>query len=98
MPNKRVSSSPNITLRLHPRIARYAGIGSLYANPAAGPPAPGAHPLRPIIDGWVLPDSPNNMSAKGPDNDVAVITGFQSGDSAFFNPTYFQSLDELPCR
>jgi para-nitrobenzyl esterase len=44
---------------------------------------PGARGLRfaPPIDGWVLPDSPNSMSAAGTDNDVPVITGYQAGDS-----------------
>jgi len=38
--------------------------------------------FAPPIDGWVLPDSPTNMSAAGSDNDVPVVTGYQSGDSA----------------
>lgn len=53
----------------------------------------GALRFSPIVDGWILPDTPNNMNAKGDDNDVPVITGYQAGDSAlFFQP--IQSLDE----
>lgn len=40
--------------------------------------------FAPIIDGWTLPDSPSEMSAKGTDNDVPVITGYQAGDSMLF--------------
>jgi para-nitrobenzyl esterase len=61
---------------------------ALVPDPAAGPPPAGAPLIRfgAIIDGWVLPDTPNDMNAKGTDNDVAVITGYQAGDSALFNP------------
>ena len=44
----------------------------------------GALRFAPIVDGWVLPDTPNNLNAKGSDNDVPVITGYQAGDSALF--------------
>lgn len=37
--------------------------------------------FSPIVDGWVLPDTPNSMNEKGTDNDVPVITGYQAGDS-----------------
>ncbi len=47
----------------------------------------------PVVDGWVLPDAPNAMSAKGNDNDVPVITGYQPGDSAMFTQPA-PSLDE----
>lgn len=40
--------------------------------------------FSPIVDGWVLPDTPNAMSEKGTDNDVTVITGYQAGDSSMF--------------
>jgi para-nitrobenzyl esterase len=40
--------------------------------------------FSPIVDGWVLPDTPNNMNQKGTDNDVPVITGYQAGDSTAF--------------
>jgi para-nitrobenzyl esterase len=59
-------------------------------------PPPGTPPgLRflPIVDGWVLPDTPNRMSAKGSDNDVTVITGYQAGDSAMFSPA-FTTMDD----
>ena len=65
---------------------------ALVADPSVGA-TPASIRFSPIIDGWVLPDSPNNMNAKGSDNDVAVITGYQAGDSALFNPTV-KSLDE----
>jgi para-nitrobenzyl esterase len=49
-------------------------------------PASMAGGLRfsPIVDGWVFPNTPNEMSAKGTDNDVPVITGYQAGDSMLF--------------
>jgi para-nitrobenzyl esterase len=65
---------------------------ALVADPSVGT-TPASIRFSPIIDGWVLPDSPTDMNAKGSDNDVAVITGYQAGDSALFNPT-FKSLDE----
>ncbi len=47
----------------------------------------GALRFSPIVDGWILPDTPNHMNARGNDNDVAVITGYQAGDPAlFFHP------------
>jgi para-nitrobenzyl esterase len=51
----------------------------------------------PIVDGWVLPDTPLNMNAKGSDNDVAVITGYQAGDPAMFAPkiTTPQAFDQM---
>ena len=59
------------------------------------PSAAAASGLRfaPIVDGWVLPEAPGEMNAKGNDNDVAVITGYQPGDSAMFTPP-IHSLDE----
>jgi len=66
-----------------------ASIKELRALPAASLlPGPGWGPLLyvPIVDGWVLPDNPVALNAKGTDNDVALITGFQPGDSAMFNP------------
>jgi len=66
-----------------------ASIEELRAMPAAALlPGPGWGPLlyAPIVDGWVLPDSPVAMNAKGTDNDVPLITGFQAGDSTMFSP------------
>lgn len=40
----------------------------------------------PIVDGWVLPDSPNARSAKGADSDVPVVTGYQANDGLLFLP------------
>jgi para-nitrobenzyl esterase len=61
---------------------------AIVSDPTAGGTPTGTPALRfsPIVDGWVLPDTPNNMNAKGSDNDVAVITGYQAGDSAMFGP------------
>jgi para-nitrobenzyl esterase len=39
-----------------------------------------------IVDGWILPDTPNDMNARGNDNDVAVLTGYQAEDPALFLP------------
>ncbi|HUB51009.1 MAG TPA: carboxylesterase family protein [Terracidiphilus sp.] len=56
--------------------------------------------FAPIVDGWVLPDTPNSMSEKGTDNDVPVITGYQAGDSALFTQPvktldqYHQNLEK----
>jgi para-nitrobenzyl esterase len=57
--------------------------GALLPDPAAGrmPTKGPAIPFGAIIDGWMLPDTPNNMNAKGTDNDVPVITGYIAGDS-----------------
>jgi para-nitrobenzyl esterase len=41
----------------------------------------------------VLPDTPNNMNAKGNDNDVAVITGYQAGDSGMLSFQPIATLD-----
>ncbi len=49
--------------------------------------------FSPVVDGWVMPDSPNNMSEKGTDNDVSVITGYNAGDAGMgFGPP-IQTLD-----
>jgi para-nitrobenzyl esterase len=64
-----------------------ASIKELRAMPAeALLPGPGPGPVRyaPIVDGWVLPDTPVALSARGTDNDVPLITGFQAGDSTMF--------------
>ena len=52
---------------------------------------PGAHEnaprFSPDIDGWVLPDSPAALSARGADQDVPVITGYQANDGLLFIPS-----------
>ncbi len=66
-----------------------ASIKELRAIPAEDLlPGPQDSPLRfaPDIDGWVLPDSPQALSDRGADNDVAVITGYQAGDGLLFAP------------
>ena len=47
----------------------------------------------PIVDGWVLPESPLEMSAKHADNDVPVITGYQANDGLLFSPPV-QTIDQ----
>jgi len=42
--------------------------------------------LSPAIDGWVLPDSPAELSAKGADSDVPAITGYQANDGLLSLP------------
>jgi para-nitrobenzyl esterase len=44
-------------------------------------------PMRfgPIADGWVLPATPQELNARGGDNDIPVITGYQAMDSALFS-------------
>ncbi len=64
---------------------------ALLPDPKAG--MAGALRFAPIVDGWVLPDTPNNMNVKGSDNDVAVATGYQAGDSALFSQP-ISTLDE----
>ncbi len=49
--------------------------------------------FAPIVDGWVLPQTPNEMNAKGTDNDVALVTGYQAGDAALFTPQ-FKTVDD----
>ena len=49
--------------------------------------------MGPNVDGWVLPDTPNNMSISGSDNHVPVITGYQAEDSALFTSN-FSTLDD----
>jgi para-nitrobenzyl esterase len=49
--------------------------------------------MGPNVDGWVLPDTPNNMNINGSDNHVPVITGYQAGDSALFSGN-FKTLDD----
>ena len=39
----------------------------------------------PIVDGWVLPDTPLALMAKDADNDVPVITGYQANDGLLFS-------------
>ena len=77
-----------------------ASIKELRAIPAEAllpdpnvPMTPGGLSFAPIVDGWSLPDTPNNMSEKGTDNDVPVITGYQAGDSALFLGAPIDTLD-----
>ena len=59
----------------------------LRAIPAADLlPGPNDSPLRfaPIIDGWVLPATPQQLSDGRADNDVPVITGYQANDGLLF--------------
>jgi len=38
----------------------------------------------PIVDGWLLPASPNQLSEKGADNDIPVMTGYMANDGLLF--------------
>lgn len=49
--------------------------------------------FAPIVDGWLLPDTPNHMNAKATDQDVPIVTGYQAGDSQLFAPR-INSLEE----
>ena len=60
-------------------------------DPKAG--LAGAFRFGPIVDGWVLPDTPYNMNAKGSDSDVPVIAGYQADEFALlFQPIH--TLDD----
>jgi para-nitrobenzyl esterase len=60
-------------------------------DPKAG--MAGAFRFIPIVDGWVLPDTPTAMNAKGTDKDVPVIAGYQADEPAlYFRP--LRTLDE----
>ncbi len=53
----------------------------------------GAFRFAPIVDGWVLPDTPYNMNAKGSDSDVPVLAGYQADEFALlFQPIH--TLDD----
>jgi para-nitrobenzyl esterase len=72
-------------------------IKELRAIPAADLlPGPQDHPFRfvPIVDGWVLPDTPDviNQTAGGSDVPV-VITGYQANDGTLFIPPIRSSKD-----
>jgi para-nitrobenzyl esterase len=62
-----------------------ASLKELRALPAADLLKQGPR-LGPIVDGWVLPASPQELSARAADNDVPVITGYQANDGALFAP------------
>jgi para-nitrobenzyl esterase len=60
-------------------------------DPKAG--MAGAFRFVPIVDGWVLPDTPTTMNAKGSDKNVPVIAGYQADEPAlYFQP--IQTLDD----
>jgi para-nitrobenzyl esterase len=42
--------------------------------------------FSPVIDGWVLPDAPSVLSARGTDADVPIVTGYQANDALLFLP------------
>ena len=65
-----------------------ATLKELRALPAAdllpGPQDQGTR-FSPVVDGFVLPQSPNVANAQGKDVDVPVITGYQANDSLLFS-------------
>lgn len=73
-----------------------ASIEDLRAVPAADLlPGPHDRPLRfaPILDGWFLPATPQELSDGHVDNDVPVVTGYQANDGLLFAPPP-HSLDD----
>ena len=70
---------------------RAVSAADLIGDPSQASPSAGFR-FGPIVEGWILPDTPNNMNEKGSDNDVPVITGYQAGDAALFTPK-LESLD-----
>jgi para-nitrobenzyl esterase len=77
-----------------------ATLKEMRALPAEGLlPAPGAMGpgFVPIVDGWVIPDTPGNLSREGKDNDVPMITGYEADDSmTFFAPvTTTEAYDKM---
>jgi len=68
----------------------------LRAIPAADLlPQTGERPLRfaPIVDGWVLPASPNAINRTAAGNDVPVITGYQANDPSLMSPPLRSAAD-----
>ena len=49
-------------------------------------PQDSSHGSSPIVDGWVLPDTPQALGSRGVDNDIPVITGYQANDGVLFVP------------
>jgi len=68
-------------------------VSALRAIPAAELLADAQGRYSPIVDGWVLPESPLEMMAKHADNDVPVITGYQANDGLLFSRP-IQSADQ----
>jgi para-nitrobenzyl esterase len=42
--------------------------------------------FSPVVDGWVLPDTPAVLNERGTDKDVPIITGYQANDALLFLP------------
>jgi para-nitrobenzyl esterase len=64
-----------------------ASLKELLALPAADllpGPQDASMGFMPIEDGWILPDSPADLSAKRADSDVPVVTGYMANDGALF--------------
>jgi para-nitrobenzyl esterase len=70
-----------------------SSLRALRAIPAADLLSGPQDRFGPIVDGWVLADTPQALSAKGTDNDVPVITGYQANDGLLFSRP-IQSADE----
>lgn len=58
------------------------------ANDLLGAPRSG-----PILDGWLLTESPNAVNASGGGSDVPVITGYMANDGLLFSPPLKSSED-----
>lgn len=75
-------------------------IAELRTMPAADLlPGPQDQPLpySLIIDGWVLPDTPNAINRTSAGSDVPVVTGYQANDGLLFSPP-IHSLKEYEDR
>ncbi len=47
----------------------------------------------PILDGWILPATPDQLSEKGVDNDVPIMTGNMANDGLLFASTISRVAD-----
>ena len=47
---------------------------------------------RPVVDGKLLPDTPENLRKSGKFNNVPLMAGYTSQEGAYFFPTYINSL------
>lgn len=75
---------------------RAANLEQLRAIPAADLlPQPDELPLHfdLIVDGWVLPTSPNAINRTAAGNDVPVITGYQANDYWLMSPPLRSAAD-----
>jgi para-nitrobenzyl esterase len=73
------------------RSRNATSLEALRAVPAAdllGPATPEAPRFGPIVDGMLLPDSPEKRVASGQFNDTAVMIGIVADEGSAFSPSY----------